>query len=92
MATVRFTPNLEKHVACPPTEVEGGPLVEVLNAVFRTNERARGYVLDEHGAVRHHVVIFVDGTMIRDRTGLTDVVPENGEVYVMQALSGGSHA
>lgn len=90
MAQVHFTPNLEKHVECPPTEVPGGPLADVLDAVFRSNERVRGYVLDEHGAVRHHVVIFVDGSMVQDRTGLTDPVPDDGEVWVMQALSGGA--
>ena len=62
---------------------------EVLDGVFATNERARGYVLDEHGAVRKHMVIFVNGTMIRDRINLSDLVDQSSEIYVMQALSGG---
>ena len=62
---------------------------EVLDAVFASNERARGYVLDEHGAVRKHMVIFIDGTMIRDRITLADPVVPSSEIYVMQALSGG---
>lgn len=62
---------------------------EVLDAVFGDNERARGYVLDEHGALRHHMLVFVDGEMIRDRIRLSDPVPPDGEVYVLQALSGG---
>lgn len=33
--------------------------------------------------------IFVDGEMITDRVNLTVPVGEDGEVYVMQALSGG---
>jgi len=45
--------------------------------------------LDEHGAVRKHMVIFIDGTMIRDRMTLTDPVTPSSEIYVMQALSGG---
>jgi hypothetical protein len=57
--------------------------------VFGDNERARGYVLDEHGALRHHMLVFVDGEMIRDRVHLSDAVPPDGEVYVLQALSGG---
>jgi sulfur carrier protein ThiS len=62
---------------------------EVLDAVFADNARARGYVLDEQGALRHHMVIFVDGDQIKDRTHLSDTVSPEGEVYVMQALSGG---
>jgi hypothetical protein len=89
MARVVFTENLKRHVDCPPSDVPGATVREVLDAVFASNSRARGYVLDEHGAVRKHVVVFVDGQMIRDREKLSDPVTANGEVYVMQALSGG---
>lgn len=89
MPRVVFTENLQRHVACPPTEVSGGTVREVLDAVFATNQRARGYVLDEHGEVRKHMIIYVDGKMVRDRKDLNEPVPKNGEVYVMQALSGG---
>jgi molybdopterin synthase sulfur carrier subunit len=90
MARVVFTQNLQRHVSCPPQEAAGRTVREVLDAVFSVVPRARDYVLDEQGAVRKHVVIFVDGEQLRDREHLTDLVPENGEVYVMQALSGGS--
>jgi hypothetical protein len=89
MARVIFTANLQRHVPCPPAEVPGATVREVLDAVFAGNERARGYVLDEHGALRHHMIVFVDGVQIRDRSRLSDPVPANGEVYVLQALSGG---
>jgi molybdopterin synthase sulfur carrier subunit len=89
MPRVVFTENLQRHVECPPREVEGGTVREVLDAVFATNDRARGYVLDEHGGVRKHMVVFVNGEMVRDRTTLSDAVPADAEVYVMQALSGG---
>jgi hypothetical protein len=35
------------------------------------------------------MIVFVDGRAIKDRKELSDAVPENGEVFVMQALSGG---
>jgi hypothetical protein len=89
MPRVVFTPNLQRHVSCPPTDAPGRTVREVLDAVFADNPRARGYVLDEQGAVRKHMVIFVDGVQIEDRTRLSDPVPPAGEVYVMQALSGG---
>ena len=49
MARVTFTPNLQRHVQCPPLDVSGGGVREVLDAAFSVHERARGYVLDEHG-------------------------------------------
>ncbi len=89
MPTVRFTDNIQRHVSCPPAEAGGETVRAVLEAVFRENERARGYILDDQGAVRHHMVIFVNGRPIRDRRGLSDPVPPDAEVFVMQALSGG---
>ena len=89
MPRVVFTANLQRHVACPPTDVPGATVREALDAVFAQLPTARGYVLDEHGALRHHMAIFVDGVAIADRRTLSDAVSANGEVYVMQALSGG---
>jgi molybdopterin synthase sulfur carrier subunit len=89
MPRVVFTQNIQRHVACPPSEVAGSTVRAALDAVFAANDRARSYVLDEHGAVRKHIIVFVNGEMIRDREGLSDPVPSDAEVYVMQALSGG---
>jgi hypothetical protein len=89
MPRVTFTANLQRHVECPPATAAGATVREVLEAVFAGNPRARGYVLDDQGALRHHVVVFVDGTSVRDRRALSDPVQVASEVYVMQALSGG---
>jgi sulfur carrier protein ThiS len=89
MATVRFTQNIQRHVACPTRDVEGSTAREVLDNYFRDNERARGYVLDETGAVRRHMVVFVDGDLIHDRETLTDGVNSDSVIDVIQALSGG---
>lgn len=89
MVRVAFTKNIQRHVPCPPCEVPGSSVREVLEAVFSVNPQARGYVLDDHGAIRKHMTIFVDGEQVRDRGGLTDPVPDGSEVYVFQALSGG---
>ncbi|MDH3302331.1 MAG: MoaD/ThiS family protein [Acidimicrobiia bacterium] len=89
MARVVFTRNLQRHVECPPVTVDAGTVADALNLVFAENPQLRGYVVDEQGSLRKHMVIFVDGEQIADRRGLTDAVPVDGEVYVMQALSGG---
>jgi sulfur-carrier protein len=89
MASVSFTPNIQRHVACPTTQVSGETVRQVLDAVFAGNPRARSYVLDDQGAVRAHMVVFVDGKQVRDRVQLSDRVGGNAEIYVAQALSGG---
>lgn len=89
MPTVTFTENIQRHISCPRASVQGDTVRAVLDAVFAENVAARGYVLDDRGGLRRHMVVFVNGQAIRDRERLSDAVPPNGEVYVMQALSGG---
>ena len=89
MPLVRFTRNIQRHVPCPPREVEGSTVREVLDGYFATEPRARGYVLDEQGALRHHMTLFVDGVHVGDRCMLSDAVAPDGTIDVMQALSGG---
>lgn len=87
--TVEFTRNLERHVRCPAEAVPGATVREALEAYFARHPAVRGYVLDEQGAVRHHVVVFVDARQLADRARLDEPVAEGSAVYVMQALSGG---
>ena len=91
MATVRFTRNIQRHVACPDREIPGLTLRAVLDGYFRENERARGYVLDEQGKIRQHMVVFIDGELVRDRDTLSDPVKPDSMVDVIQALSGGTN-
>jgi len=81
----RFFPQLENRTITVPA----GSVAEVLNAV---NELAPGftdYVLDEHGALRRHVNLSINDSIVVDRKTLSDHVQENGTVYIFQALSGG---
>jgi molybdopterin converting factor small subunit len=89
LPTVTFTTALQRHVACPADVVDGATVRTALEAYFARHAAARTYVLDEQGALRHHVVVFVDGVQVRSRDGLEDAVPSAAEIYVMQALSGG---
>ena len=70
-------------------EVPGARLSEALDGVFARYPNLRGYVLDEHGGVRHHVAVFVDGTAIADKRHPAQALRADSEIYVMQALSGG---
>lgn len=88
-ATLSFTPNLARHLACPDAAVAGATLSEALDGYFKSNPRVCAYVLDDQGAVRKHVAIFVNREPIRDRDKLSDAIADGDEIFIMQALSGG---
>lgn len=88
MVAVKFTSALQRHVQAPEAEVEGATVRQALDAYFEAEPAVRGYVLDEQGALRKHVTVFVDGDQVSDR-GLNQLIAPTAELYVMQALSGG---
>ena len=89
MARVHFTNQLERFLDAPMQEVAGCTLGEALHAAFAAHPRLRSYVLDDQGALRRHVAVFVNGRSVRDRAGLSDPLGEDDEIYVLQALTGG---
>ena len=89
MPRVHFTRNLQIHVQLPSADAPGETLREAIDAVLTPGSAGRGYVLDDQGALRKHMIIFLDGQAIRDRKQLSDPVRPDSEIYVMQALSGG---
>ena len=89
MPHISFTPNLKRHLDCPPQAVAAPTVAAALAAVFVQNPGLRGYVLDDQGRLRQHVAVFVDGELIGDRVGLSDPVGADSEIFVAQALSGG---
>jgi len=66
-------------------EVAGTNLAEALGQLFAREPALRAHLLDEDGSIRHHVLIFVDGT----RAGLSAAVKATSEIRVLQAVSGG---
>ena len=90
MARVTFTTHLQRFLDVAPRDVAAATVASALAQVFADNPRLRGYVLDEHGAVRQHVTIFVDDAPLRDRAGLSDAITDRSEIFVLQALSGGA--
>ncbi len=89
MATVVFTQQLRRFTEAPEIETSAAVLRDALEAAFGANPRLRGYVLDEQGHLRSHVVVFIDGRRVRDRTGLNDALGADSSVHVLQALTGG---
>jgi len=89
MATIRFTSHLVRHRPTPVIVAHGASVAAVLRAGLGGDDLLRGYVLDEHGRLRKHVNIYLDGHLIGDRLRLSDPVRPESEIYVLQALSGG---
>lgn len=89
MPQVHFTRNLASQTEAPSCEVPGKTVSEALCAVFAQHPKLRGYIVDDQGSLRTHVVVFVDGNAMTDRSRLSDTVRPDSEIFVMQALSGG---
>jgi sulfur carrier protein ThiS len=89
MPTVRFTTALQRFLEAPAAQVGGNTVGTALAAAFLGRTTLRGYVLDDQGAVRRHVAVYVNGQPIVDRVRLQDPVGPDDEIYVFQALSGG---
>ena len=89
MTKVSFTPALQRFLSVPSVEVEAVTLGDALAAVFASKPALRGYLLDDQGALRRHVAVYVNGWPVKDRAGLSDPVSPRDEIYVFQALTGG---
>jgi hypothetical protein len=89
MATVFFTPQLQRFTPTPEVETGAATLREALEAAFAINPKLRGYVLDDQGHMRANVVAFIDGRRCEERVRLADPLRPDSRVHVLQALSGG---
>ena len=89
MPRIEFTPHLARHLDCPAVSVPDHSLRAAFDHVFASNPKLRGYILEDQGSIRQHVVIFVDGTLVTDRRNWDLPLRPDSRVYVMQALSGG---
>ncbi|MCY3781762.1 MAG: molybdenum cofactor biosynthesis protein MoaD [Chloroflexi bacterium] len=90
MAQVKFTPNLKRFFPdlCECT-IDAADVAEIVAAV---DQRWRGlgdYIIDEQGALRKHVNIFVGDELLRDKRALSDSVSADTKIFIVQALSGG---
>jgi sulfur-carrier protein len=89
IAKLIFTQQLTRFTEAPEVDTPATSLRAGLDAAFHLNPRLRGYVLDEQGHLRKHVVIFVDGVRVRDSVTLDVPLLSDSTVHILQALSGG---
>ena len=65
--------------------LEGATVAEVLRALEREHPGVKGWILDERGAIRDHVNVFVNRDYGREDTA----VDTNDRLHVIPAISGG---
>lgn len=71
--------------------LEGGcrTVGDALGALARRHAGVVDRVMDEQGAVRQHVNVFVDGDDIRFMDGLRTALDERSTIVIVPAVSGG---
>lgn len=89
MPTVSFARAFRRHVDCPDASVGGATVGDALHDYFDEHPQVRTYVLDDTGAVRRHITLFVGDQQLDHQRGLETPVDRADTIAVFQALSGG---
>jgi sulfur-carrier protein len=85
MAVVCVRGPLRKLAGGAEHELEGATVIELMRALEAHHPGVRGWILDERGAIRRHINVFVNGERGDEATavGVTD------RVEVLPAITGG---
>ena len=87
MAIIVLPPALATRIGGENSfQVEGATAGDVLRSLEKRQPGLRGWILDETGTLREHVALFVNSQKVT----LGRPVDSEDEVYVVQAISGGS--
>ena len=90
MPRVQFTKHLVRYFPrLADGDFDGATVAEVVRSLDRAHPGLADYLVDERGALRQHVNVFVGTEMVRDRERLSDATPAGTTVSFYQALSGG---
>lgn len=68
--------------------VQGSTVAEALEDLFSSLPGLRNHVLDEGGAIRPHVSLFVDG----HQADLSTALGGDADIRILHAVSGGGRA
>jgi len=69
--------------------VEGDTLAEALADAFARHPALRVHVFDETGALRQHVLCFLNETNSRWLAGMDEPIRDGDVITILQAVSGG---
>lgn len=86
MAVVRLrAPLADRTGGTAEHEVPGATVAEVLRGLERRHPAVTGWILDERGRIRPHVVVFANGERAQEDAALG---PED-VVHILPSISGG---
>ena len=86
MATVRLrAPLRELAGGRSDHEVDGATVRELIQRLESEHPAMSGWILDEQGAIRRHVNVFVNGISSREDTA----VSSDDRVHVLPSITGG---
>ena len=71
---------------CAELEIAGATVEELLRGLEHKYPAVTGWILDERGAVRRHINVFVNG----ERVGQGAAVAATDRVEVLPAITGGT--
>ncbi len=90
MAHVKFTPNLQRFFPdLRDCHIDAATVADIIPAVDQRWRGLADYIVDEQGALRKHVNIFVGDELLRDKRTLSDRLSADTRIFIVQALSGG---
>jgi sulfur-carrier protein len=89
MITVEFAPSIQRHKTVATQSVSAGTLSQALEASCSATAGLRHYILDDQGAIRKHVAVFVNQEMHLPRDDLSRLLRSGDKVLVIQCLTGG---
>jgi sulfur-carrier protein len=89
-ATVRIPTILRSYTAgAGEVSADGAKLSEVLDSLEGSYPGIRGRILDESGALRRFVNVYVGDDDVRFIGGLDAEVPEGARISIIPAVAGG---
>ena len=71
-------------------EARAGTLAEIISEIERRHPGFRSRVLDESGAIRTYVNVYIGDDDARAHGGAGAAVPDGSEVMVIPAMAGGA--
>jgi molybdopterin synthase sulfur carrier subunit len=85
MALVKLRAPLSELAGGRDHRLAGSTVLDALRALEESHPALAGWVLDEHGAIRRHVNVYVNGQLAEEATPVGD----DDRVQILPAITGG---
>jgi sulfur-carrier protein len=89
LVKVTLTANLQKYYPQAKFDMSASSVKDLLKKMDEVRPYFSAYILEDNGAIRKHVNIFINGEVVRDKSHVEIPLEAGTQVHIMQALSGG---